>query len=104
MNLLHIFVVLAIMMTALLASPAASEDDKTCWLQAANSGIYVTVWDLDAEGNELVKIWQGLLTRAEKHKLVTTDGKIRYYTNVSGESDNAGVDKICRNAGTISLP
>ena len=62
------------------------------------------VWDLDAEGNELVKIWQGLLTRADKQKLVTTDGKIRYYINVSGESDSAGVDKMCRNAETISLP
>ena len=104
MNRLYTFVVLTIMMTGLLASPAASEDDKTCWLQAANSDIYVTVWDLDAEGNELVKIWQGLLTRTDKQKLVTTDGKIRYYINISGESDSAGVDKMCRNAETISLP
>ena len=56
MNRLHSCVVLAIMMTGSLASPAAVEDEKTCWLQAANSYIYVTVWDLDAEGNELVKI------------------------------------------------
>ena len=104
MNRLHSCVVLAIMMTGSLASPAAVEDEKTCWLQAANSDIYVTVWDLDAEGNELVKIWQGLLTRTDKQKLVTTDVKIRYYINTSGESDSAGVDKICRNAGTISLP
>ena len=104
MNRLHTFIVLAIMMTGLLTSPAASADDKTCWLQAANSEIYITVWDLDAEGNELAKIWQGLLTPGNKQKLVTSNGKIRYYANISGQSSSAGVDKMCRNAETISLP
>lgn len=104
MNRLHTIIVLAIMTTGLLASPAASADDNTCWLEAANSDMYITVWDLDAEGNEMVKIWQGLLTRADKQKLVTSNGKIRYYINISGESSSAGVDKMCRNAETISLP
>ena len=104
MNRLHTIIVLAIMMAGLLASPAASADDKTCWLEAVNSDIYITVWDLDAEGNEMVKIWQGLLTQVDKQKLVTSNGKIRYYINISGESSSAGVDKMCRNAETISLP
>jgi hypothetical protein len=104
MNRLHTIIVLAIMMTGLLAGTAASADDKTCWLEAANSDIYITVWDLDAEGNELSKIWEGLLAPGNKQKLVTSNGKIRYYTNVSGESSSAGVDKMCRNAETISLP
>jgi hypothetical protein len=39
-----------------------------------------------------------------KQKLVTSNGKIRYYTNISGESSSAGVDKMCRNAENIPLP
>jgi hypothetical protein len=104
MKRLQTFIVLAIMTTGLLVNPAASADDNTCWLEAANSDIYLTVWDLDAEGNELAKIWQGLLKQTDKQKLVTTNGKIRYFTNISAESTSAGVDKICRNAETISLP
>ena len=104
MNRLHTFIVLAIMMTGLLAGPAAAADDKSCWLDAADSELYLIVWDLDGAGNQLAKIWEGLLAPGYKQKLVTSNGKIRYYTNISGESSSAGVDKMCRNAETISLP
>lgn len=104
MKRLHTMMVLAIMVIGLLAGPVASADDNTCWLEATNSDLYITVWDLDAEGNEMVKIWDGLLTRAGRQKLVTSNGKIRYYINISDESNSAGIDEPCRNAETISLP
>lgn len=97
-------IVFAIMTSGFLVTPAVSADDMSCWLEATDSEIYLTVWDLDGEGSELVKIWEGLLAPGNKHKLVTSNGKIRYYTNISSESSSAGVDKICRNANSISLP
>jgi hypothetical protein len=97
-------IVSAIMITGLLVIPGASADDKSCWLEATNSDIYITVWELDRAGNELAKIWEGLLAKGNKTKLMTSDGKIRYFTNISGQSSSAGVDKMCQNAETISLP
>ena len=97
-------IVIAIMTSGFLVSPAVSADDKSCWLEATDSEIYLTVWDLDGEGSELVKIWEGLLAPGKKKKLVTSNGRIRYYANISGESSSAGVDKMCRNSETISLP
>ena len=97
-------IVFAIMTSGLLVTPAVSADDKSCWLEAADSEIYLIVWDLDAAGNQLAKIWEGLLAPGSKQKLVTSDGRIRYSTNISGESSSAGIDKICRNAEAISLP
>jgi hypothetical protein len=100
----HTIIVFAIITSGFLVTPAVSADDKSCWLEATDSEIYLIVWDLDAEGNQLAKIWEGLLAPGGKQKLVTSDGKIRYYMNISGESSSAGVDKMCRNAVTISLP
>jgi hypothetical protein len=97
-------IIFAIMTSGFLAAPGESADDKSCWLEATDSEIYLTVWDLDAEGSELAKIWEGLLAPGNKQKLVTSNGKIRYYTNISGESSSAGADNMCRNAETIFLP
>ena len=96
--------IFAIMTSGFLVAQGVSADDKSCWLEATDSEIYLKVWDLDAEGSELTKIWEGLLAPGNKQKLVTSNGKIRYYTNISGESSSAGVDKMCRNAETIPLP
>jgi hypothetical protein len=104
MHRLHIIIVFAIITSGFLVAPAVSADDQSCWLEATDSEIYLIVWDLDAEGNQLAKIWEGLLVPGNKQKLVTSNGKIRYYTNISGESSSAGVDKMCRNAENIPLP
>lgn len=94
----------AIMLSGIFVIPAASAEDNTCWLEAVNSDIYITVWDLDTEGNEMTMIWEGLLTLGNKQKLITSNGKIRYYRNVSGEANSAGIDEMCQNAETVSLP
>jgi len=35
---------------------------------------------------------------------MTSNGRIRYFTNIGSQSSSAGVDGTCRNAETISVP
>ena len=58
--------VFLIMTNGFLVTPVVSANDISCWLEATDSEIYLTVWDLDGEGSELAKIWEGLLAPGNK--------------------------------------
>ena len=95
---------LAIMLTGFFLIPAVSADDMSCWIEAGDADAYLTVWDLDADGNQLAKIWEGLIEQGTRKKMMTSNGRIRYFTNIGSQSSSAGVDGTCRNAETISVP
>ena len=92
-----------IMITGLLAGPAVSADDNSCWLQA-EQGLYLAVYDLDSLGSILSLMWEGVLEQGNKKLMKSSNGKIRYYSNPSGSSSSPGIDLTCHNNEIINVP
>ena len=95
--------VAVIIITGFLAHPAASADDKSCWLEAQNE-VYLSIYDLDSLGSILSHIWEGVLDQGSKKLIKSSNGKIRYYTNPSGSSSSPGINLTCHNNEIISIP
>jgi hypothetical protein len=92
-----------IILSGFLAGPAASADDTSCWLEAKNT-VYLSIDDLDRQGNILMRMWRGVLTEGNKKHIQSANGKIRYYTSPSGTSSSPGIDLTCTNNETIGVP
>jgi uncharacterized membrane protein len=93
----------AIMLTGFSSSPAASADDKSCWLEAGNT-VYLSIDDLDSRGNILERLWRGVLAKGDKKLIKSSNGKIRYYTNPNADASSAGINKTCVNNEIIAVP
>jgi hypothetical protein len=96
-------VISVIMITGLLAGPAASADDNSCWLQAEQS-LYLAIYDLDSLGNILSQIWEGVLDQGGKKLVKSSNGKIRYYTSPDADVSSPGINLTCHNNEVISVP
>ena len=94
--------IVVIILTGFLAGPAAAADDNSCWLEARQS-LYLSIYDLDSQGSILSHMWEGVLDQGSK-RLISANGKIRYYTNPSSESSSPGINLPCHNNETISVP
>ena len=92
-----------ILLTGFLASPAASADDKSCWFEAEQT-VYLSIDDLDSQGNILVRLWQGVLAKGDKKRINSSNGKIRYYTDPNAAASSPGIDKACINNEIIIVP
>jgi hypothetical protein len=92
-----------IIISGILTGPAASADDNACWLQAKQT-VYLSVYDLDSLGSILAHMWEGVLEQGSKKPIKSTNGKIRYYTNIDEAGSSPGVDLTCHNNDVISVP
>ena len=103
-RLLPMFMVLIFLtgLSAFSATPAASADDNSCWLEADQT-VFLSIYDLDGMGNILSHIWEGVLAQGDKRLIVTSNGKIRYYTNPDTAS-SPGIDKTCLNKKIMTVP
>ena len=92
-----------IILTGFFAGPAAAADDNSCWLEARQA-LYLSIDDLDSLGNILAHMWEGVLDQGSKKRIISANGKIRYYTNPSSESSSPGINLTCHNNEIISVP
>ena len=95
--------IVVIILTGFLAGPAAADDDNSCWLEATQS-LYLSIYDLDSQGSILSHMWEGVLDQGSKKRIISSNGKIRYYTNPSSESSSPGINLSCHNNEIISVP
>ena len=103
MNRRLLMTIAMIIITGLLAGPAASADDNSCWLQAGQS-LYLVIYDLDSQGNILSQIWEGVLDQGSKKVIKSSNAKIRYYTNPDPDASSPGIDLTCHNNEVIRVP
>jgi len=96
-------IVMAIMITGFLVIPGASADDKSCWLEAKQT-VYLSIYDLDSLGSILAHFWEGVLDPGSKKRIISSNGKIRYYTNISSSSSSPGINLTCQNNEIIGVP
>lgn len=101
-RLLSIIMALSLL-TGFLASPAASADDKSCWLEAKET-VYLSIDDLDSQGNILERLWEGVVAKGDKKLINSSNGKIRYYTDPNADASSPGVNLTCTNNETIGVP
>ena len=92
-----------ILLTGLLAAPAAAADDKSCWIEAENT-TYLCIYDLDNLGSILSLVWEGVLAQGDKKHIISSNGKIRYYTNPNPAASSPGMDRPCINNEVMTLP
>ena len=85
-----------------LETPAASADDNSCWIEAQQT-VFLSIYDLDSLGNILSHIWEGVLAQGDKRRVISTNGKIRYYTSPDTAS-SPGIDRTCTNNEIMSVP
>jgi hypothetical protein len=95
--------IVVIILTGFLAGPAAAADDNACWLEARQS-LYLSIYDLDSQGSILSHMWEGVLDQGSKKRIISSNGKIRYYTNPGSESSSPGINLMCHNNEIISVP
>jgi hypothetical protein len=92
-----------ILLCGFLAGPAASAEDKSCWLEAERT-VFLSIYDLDSLGSILAHMWEGVLDQGNKKLIKSSNGKIRYYTNPSSAGSSPGVNLMCHNNEIISVP
>ena len=95
--------VVVIFLTGFFAGPAAAADEESCWVEAKDT-TFLSIYDLDSLGSILSLIWEGVLAQGDKKFIISSDGKIRYYTNPNAAASSPGIDKACVNKEIIAVP
>ena len=90
-----------------LAVPvAAISDEGTCYLEATTD-VYVVVYDLDREGNQGERLWQGRINQGDTVLLKAPHARFRYEYNFEPDKDQAlsvGPDKWCDSNKNVGIP
>jgi len=95
--------IFVIILTGFLANPAAAADENSCWLEAKQA-VYLSIYDLDSLGSILSHMWEGVLGQGNKQRVISSNGKIRYYTNPNAAASSPGINLTCHNNETIGVP
>lgn len=99
-----IFVIILLsLLSGFLAGPAAAADEDSCWLEAKQA-VYLSIYDLDSLGSILAHFWEGVLDPGSKKRIISSNGKIRYYTNPNAAASSPGINLTCHNNETIAVP
>lgn len=96
-------ILVLMLLSGFLANSALATDDNSCWLEAKQAQ-YLSIYDLDGLGSILSHIWEGVLAQGDKKRIISSNGKIRYYTNPSAAGSSAGLNKTCTHNEVISVP
>jgi hypothetical protein len=97
----------ALLLTGFLSVPTANAEEGSCYLKATNKDVFVIVFDLDRDGNQGPKIWQGRINQGESVKITTPHGLFRYDYNAEPDQDqplSGGNDRECNNLEIILVP
>ena len=105
--MLSSIVFLAMITTGIVSLPGAQAEEGTCYLQATNTDVFIIVFDLDRDGNQGHKIWQGRINANESVKITTPHARFRYDYNSQPDKDqplSGGYDRWCKNDETVLVP
>ena len=96
-------IIVIILLCGFLAGSAAAGDENSCWLEAKQT-VYLSIYDLDSLGSILAHFWEGVLDPGSKKRIISSNGKIRYYTNPNAAASSPGINLTCQNNETIGVP
>jgi hypothetical protein len=94
---------LAILLSFFLSIPKTTSGENTCWLEAADEDLYLTVYDVDQDDNILSTPFQGLITRGQKIFIQSVAGRLLFYYNISPDTSSSGIQQQCKNNEILKL-
>jgi hypothetical protein len=98
--------VIIVQFLALIYFPSdAPADEHVCWIEATDEKTWVYVSELDAEGAEQTRIWEGWIEQDQSQKIVSSRGHISYdYRQASDDRTYGDNPADCDNGNTITIP
>jgi len=101
----HSLVINLLLITIMYFTSAASADDKWCWLEATNERTHVYVTEMDEDGANETRLWEGWIEAGERQKIKSARGQISYdYRQASDDRTSGDNSADCDNGNTVSIP
>jgi len=97
----------ALILAVFLPTQNSDAEGGSCYLKASNVDVFVIIYDLDSDGNQGPKIWEGRINRGQTAKITTPHGMFRYDYNSQPDVDqplSGGFDRYCNNLETVLVP
>ena len=95
---------LGIILTGVGFIPESNADERSCYLEASNTDVFVIVFDLDRDGNQGQQIWQGRINQGESVLITTSNRRFRYDYKSQPDEDqpfSGGYDRWCNDKKTL---
>ena len=95
----------SLLLTNLLFSTVIWAEDKSCWLEASMEKVHVYVTEMDADGANEAKLWEGWIEQGDRQRIESTRGQIIFsYRLASGDATYGENSTSCGNGNTVSIP
>ena len=98
---------LAGVIAACAVGPDVDTREGACRLKAAQSDVYLKVFDLDRNGNMGPLIWEGRINQGQTALINTSQAYFRYFYNSEPDVDrpfSSGPDKACDDLDVVVVP
>ena len=98
--------VIILLFFAVLYLPAvAPADEKWCWLEATIEKAYVYVTEMDEDGANETRLWEGWIEPDERQKIKSARGQISYDYRLASDDRTYGDNSAdCDNGNTVTIP
>ena len=98
-------VIIALLFTPIYFPSVAQADEHVCWIEATVEKTYVYVTELDADGANETRLWEGWIKQDQRQKIVSSRGRISYdYRQASDDRTYGDNPADCDNDNTITIP
>ncbi len=101
------FVIFAILFSAIVSPLKADRRDLYCYLNAVTVDVRVEVWEEDRRGNKGPLLWKGIVRQGKKRRINTRTGGIRVSstTHIDTNSPLSGdTSRWCDGGSTVGVP
>ena len=84
---------------------SAAADDKWCWLEATIEKAYLYVTEMDEDGANETRLWEGWIEQGARQKITSARGKISYDYRLASDDRAYGDNPAdCENGNTVTIP
>jgi hypothetical protein len=98
-------VTIALLFALMYFTPLAPADENWCWIKATVEKTYVYVTELDEDGANETRLWEGWIEQDERQKIESSRGQISYdYRQASDDRTYGDNPAECDNGNTITIP
>ena len=97
--------IIALLFTPIYFPSAAPADEHVCWIEATVEKTWVYVTELDEDGANETRLWEGWIEQDQRQKIESSRGHISYdYRQASDDRTYGDNPADCDNGNTITIP
>ena len=98
-------VIIALLFGLIYFPSVAPADEHVCWIEATVEKTWVYVTELDEDGANETRLWEGWIKQDQRQKIVSSRGRISYdYRQASDDRTYGDNPADCDNDNTITIP